>query len=106
MNDILLSALTGAILMGCITWSSKKFSPEVASIITALPIGIVSMYFFNSKKDKQFGYDATLTNITVIIAYISFDFLLKKYKPHVALTVSLIIWALSGTILHLLHVLR
>ena len=107
MSNVIQSAITGAILMGAISWSSTKFSPEIASIITALPIGIVSMYFFNNvTKDKVFGYDATLTNITVIIAYIAFDFLIKRYKPIIALSVSLIIWAIAGVILHLLHILR
>lgn len=107
MNDVLKSAITGAILMGSITWSSTKLSSEVASIITALPIGIVSMFFFHSKKkQKVFGYDAMLTNITVIIAYISFALLIKKYNAHIALVGSLVIWVICGIILHFLHVLK
>ena len=99
------AAVIGAVLMGLITYASTTVSDELASIITAFPIGIIAMWFQKGKLGK-FGYDTTLTNITVVIAYVVFDFLIKISTPHHALAGSIIAWTMCGGILHSLHVLK
>ena len=94
------ASIIGAVLMGLITYSANVLNnPGLASIITAFPIGILSMWF-QRKNLGIFGYDTTLTNLTVVAAYLVFDFLIKRYTPHHALIGAIIAWVICSAILH------
>ena len=106
LTSSLKSGLIGFVLMSLIHYVSELYGTQFGSIITALPIGLISMWLFRNNQGKRFGYDATMTNILVIIAYFSYDYISKYKSNHIAIIFSLIIWSIGGTILYYTKLLK
>jgi hypothetical protein len=113
ISDSLSAAFIGAVILFGVTYASNspKIGPEIGSIITALPIGLVSMFFFRTRNQAvKFGFDAGITNILVLLAYLTFDIVIRlnkdSFKNHIALISAFIVWAIGGVILYYTHILK
>lgn len=100
-KDLLKQFIIGGILVSTITFLGNNVSVELAAIITALPIGLIPIYYFNKTTVAQnFGLDATLTNLIVFLTYIVYDYFIRRDgKPHISLLYAFLAWAIFSTIL-------
>lgn len=100
--DIIHQFIIGGLLVSGITFVGNNVSVKLAAIITALPLGIIPMYFFNKKVVAQnFGYDATLTNLIVFLTYISYDRAIRKYSPKKSLLIAFLTWMVLSVSLYI-----
>ena len=106
--EILKPAIIGFILLALIQILSIKYGPKFGAIVTAFPIGLISIYSFHKLKNKvNFGYDATLTNLLVFITYIIYDILINKnINPDKSILISFFFWIILSVILYYLHIMK
>lgn len=100
-KDLLKQFLIGGILVATITFLGNNVSVELAAIITALPIGLIPIYYFNKKTIAQnFGLDATMTNLIVFLTYLVYDYFIRREsKAHISLMYAFLAWGTFSTIL-------
>lgn len=102
VKDLIKQFIIGGVLVSTISFVGNNVSVQLAAIITALPIGLIPIYFFNQKKIAQnFGLDATFTNLIVFLTYLVYDNIIRRVNdPKEALFGSLIAWAIFSVILY------
>lgn len=100
-KDLIKQFLIGGILVSTITFLGNNVSVELAAIITALPIGLIPIYYFNKKTIAQnFGLDATMTNLIVFLTYLVYDYSIRRdKKAHISLLHAFLAWVVFSTIL-------
>lgn len=100
-KDLFKQFLIGGMLVAGITFLGNNVSIELAAIITALPIGLIPIYYFNKKTIAQnFGLDATMTNLIVFLTYLVYDYSIRREsKAHISLLRAFIAWAILSTTL-------
>lgn len=100
-NDLFKQFIIGGILVAGITFLGNNVSVQLAAIVTALPIGLIPIYYFNRKTIAQnFGLDATMTNLIVFLTYLVYDYFIRREnKAHISLMYAFLAWGAFSTIL-------
>ena len=99
--DLLKQFFIGGLLVATITFLGNNVSVELAAIVTALPIGLIPIYYFNKKTIAQnFGLDATLTNLIVFFTYLVYDYFIRRQQQsHISLLYAFLAWGAFSTVL-------
>jgi uncharacterized membrane protein len=103
--QIIYHFIFGGTLIAVITYLANNVSSRAASIMIAFPIGLIPLYLLhNINKQKQLAYDTTITNVLVILTYLSIDYILieKEYLKKYAEFIGLAIWTILGYSLFLI----
>lgn len=103
LKNIITQFLIGGTIVAVVTTLATHSSPQLASIVTAFPIGLIPMFFIHDRKIlTQYGFDTTITNTLVVISYIVFDLLIRNSLTYNhAPEITLLFWCVIATITYI-----
>ena len=95
LRGIIIAALTGAIIIGGVKYLALYVGPDIAPLLSGLPLGIVVSYFLEKKSimnDYMLNY--VFVSIILLVSII-LSVILMKYTNlgiHMVTTICLVFW--------------
>lgn len=102
--DLIYHFIFGGTLISLVTYLANNVSPRAASILISFPIGLIPLYLLrNLNKQRQLAFDTTITNILVVITYLSLDLIIRHggYLEKNGEIIGMVIWTILAYITYL-----
>lgn len=102
-NSIPFQFLLGGTLVAVITYLANNVSAKASAIVVAFPIGLLPMFFLKSQnKERRLSFDTTITNVLVVLTYLSLDFYLRQSKEiqKYGVVLAMATWAVLAWLLY------
>jgi len=102
-NSLLFQFLLGGTLVSGITYLANNVSARAAAILVAFPIGLIPLFFLKDRnKERKLSFDTTITNVLVVLTYITLDILLRQENilSKYGVTFSMLFWVVAGLFIY------